>query len=176
MQLRTSLVLLFIVLVLTSNVAAQDVTSPVEPGAKLRQQLFEVQGKEAELRIQLELIVEAMKPENIERTFAGIGSTKPEELREHRRRLLTIEKDGVIAQLKILEERRSHLEMAIPAAEAAAYLESARPSPKAATQTLRAQSAQSSAALRLVLVPAVIIVMLLIGAVTFLTVEKNFEN
>jgi hypothetical protein len=171
MQLRMSLVLFFM-LVVTSNVAAQDVTRAVEPGAKLRQQLFEVQGKEAELRIQLAQIVEALKPENIERSFAGIGSTKPEELREHRRRLLTIEKDGVLAQLKILEQRRSDLETAIPVAEAAAYLESARPSPNAATQTLMAQNLQSSAGLRLVMVPAVIIVMLVVGAVTFLTVRK----
>ena len=174
MQLRTSLVLLFIVLMVAPYVAAQDVTSPVEPGAKLRQQLLEVQGKEAVLRIQLEQIVEALKPENIERTFAGVGSTKPEELREHRRRLLTIEKDGVLAQLKILEERRLHLETAIPAAEAAAYLESARPAPKASTQTLMALNLQSLAVLRLVMVPAVIIVTLIIGAVTFLSVKKAF--
>jgi len=174
MQLRAALVLLFIVLVVTANVAAQDVTSPVEPGAKLRQQLFEVQGKEAELRIQLEQIVEALKPENIERTFAGIGSTKPEELREHRRRLLNIEKDGVLAQLKILEQRRSHLETAIPAAEAEAYLQSARQSPKASTQTLMAQDVHSFVGLRLFIVPAVIIVMLIIGAVTFLTVKRAF--
>ena len=174
MRLRTSLVLLFIVLLVPSNVAAQDAPSPVEAGAKLRQQLFEVQGKEAELRIQLEQIVEALKPENIERTFAGVGSTKPEELREYRRRLLTIEKDGVLAQLKILEQRRSDLETAIPAAEAAAYLQSARPSPKASTQTLMARNVPSSAGLRLVIVPAVIIVMLLIGAATYLTVKKAF--
>lgn len=172
MQLRTSLALLFMLLVVTANVAAQDVTSPVEPGAKLRQQLIEVQGKEAELRIQLERIVEALKPENIERTFAGIGSTKPEELREHRRRLLTIEKDGVLAQLKILEQRRSHLETAIPAAEAEAYLQSARQSSKTSTQTLIAQNAEGSSGLQLIIVAAVILVTLTVGAVTFFTAKR----
>ena len=35
---------------------------------------------------------EDLKPENIERALAGFGSTKPEEVRDRRRRLLMIEK------------------------------------------------------------------------------------
>ena len=80
---------------------------------KLRAQLLEVQGKEDGLRNRLAQLEEAIKPENIERSLAGVGSTRPEELRESRRRQLTIERDGVLAQLKILETSRQRLEAAI---------------------------------------------------------------
>jgi len=46
-----------------------------------------------------------VKPESIERDLAGIGSVHPEELREHRRKLLTIERNGLQTQLDLLEER-----------------------------------------------------------------------
>jgi hypothetical protein len=61
---------------------------------------------------------EAIKPENIERSLAGVGSTRPEELRESRRRQLAIQRDGVQAQLRTLETSRQRLESAIANAEA----------------------------------------------------------
>jgi hypothetical protein len=81
---------------------------------------------------------ESLKPENIERSLAGIGSTRPEELREQRRRQLTIERDGVQAQLKTLETSRQRLETALANAEVLAYQESARP-----TQMLSASKPRS---------------------------------
>jgi hypothetical protein len=86
-----------------------------------------VQGKEDALRSRLELLDESIKPENIERSLAGVGSTRPEELREARRRQLAIERDGVLAQLKTLETSKQRLEAAIANAEALAYQQSARP-------------------------------------------------
>ena len=70
-----------------------------------------------------------MKPESIERELAGIGSVHPEELREHRRKLLTIERNGLQAQLDLLEEDRARIEAAIATAEAAEYLKYVQPSP-----------------------------------------------
>jgi len=78
---------------------------------------------------------EALKPENIERSLAGVGSTRPEELREARRRQLTIEKNGLQAQLQTLETGRVRLEAALANAEALAYQQSARP-----TQMMSASS------------------------------------
>jgi len=78
---------------------------------------------------------EALKPENIERSLAGVGSTRPEELRESRRRQLTIERDGVQAQLNTLEAGKQRLETALQNAEILAYQQSARP-----TQMLSASS------------------------------------
>lgn len=63
-----------------------------ERAANLRQQLAEVQAKQTELETRLQQLEEDLKPENIEKGLAGIGSTRPEELREQRRRQLEIEK------------------------------------------------------------------------------------
>lgn len=123
---RINLVLLAL-LMLSGAVYAQDGGSAAETVEKLKAQLLEVQGKEDVLRSRLEQLDESIKPENIERSLAGIGSTKPEQLREYRRRQLAIERDGVLAQLKTLETSRQRLESAIANAEALAYQESARP-------------------------------------------------
>ena len=127
MKRRTNWVVFLLAALCTSQIAAQ--SSGRERIERLKQELAEVQAKQAELRVRLEQLNEAVKPENIERSLAGIGSTKPEELREHRRRTLTIERDGVLAQLNKLEERRLSLESAIAVAENQAYLQSAQPPP-----------------------------------------------
>src|SRR6266446_6241875 len=103
MKLTTNLILFFLALLFTSVIVAQDSNSAADTAAKLRLQLIEVQTKEGELRARLQQLDEDLRPGNIERALAGIGSTHPEELREHRRRQLTIEKNGVLAQLKTLE-------------------------------------------------------------------------
>ena len=84
---------------LNASVAAQS-NSAAQSLVELRARLAEVENKEKELNARARQLDEDLKPENIERSLAGIGSTKPEELREHRRRQLTIERDGVRAQLK----------------------------------------------------------------------------
>jgi hypothetical protein len=137
MKLKSSLILLF-VLVLGVNVSAQESESAAEQADRLKAQLLEVQGKEDVLRTRLQQLDEAIKPENIERSLAGVGSTRPEELREQRRRQLSIERDGVLAQLQTLETGRMRLESAIANAEAQAYQESARPRPADSNQILMA--------------------------------------
>lgn len=106
----------------------------------LRVQLIEVQEKEGSLRLRAHQLEEELKPENIERVFAGIGSTRPEELREARRRQLTIERDNVKAQLKLVELTKERLETAVAAAEGRAYQESALPMPSPPVNALRADS------------------------------------
>jgi hypothetical protein len=125
MRVRSSLVLLLFVFAFTVNGYAQETAA--ENADKLRAQLLEVQAKEEALRVRAQQLEESLKPENIERSLAGVGSTKPEELRESRRRQLTIERDGVLAQLKLLETSRQRLETAIANADALAYQQSARP-------------------------------------------------
>lgn len=97
-----------------------------EQAAKLRLQLNEVQDKEAEQQTRLQQLEEALKPENIEHSLAGVGSTHPEELREQRRRQLEKERAGVRTQLDQLAVSRTHLETALAAADARAYQDSAR--------------------------------------------------
>jgi hypothetical protein len=113
---------------LASTVTAQPRTGREGTVSTLKQQLFELESKETWLRMRLEELDERLKPESIARELAGIGSTHPEELREHRRKLLTIERNGLQTQLDLLEEERARIEAAI-AAGTAASLEYAPPSP-----------------------------------------------
>jgi len=106
MKLKSGLALL-ILLVFSAAAYAQE--SAAESVDKLKMQLLDVQGQEEALRARLQDLNEALKPENIERSLAGIGSTRPEELRESRRRQLTIERDGVQAQLNTLETGKQRL-------------------------------------------------------------------
>ena len=125
--MRSTVNLLVFLLFLTfiPSAYAQESTSAAESVDKLRLQLIEVQAQEESLRARAAQLDEALKPENIERSLAGIGSTRPEELREARRRELQRERDGVGAQLQTLETSRLRLEAAIRDAETRAYHESA---------------------------------------------------
>ena len=100
-------------------------TSAQEIAANFRLQLSEVQLRQAELQARNEQLEEDLKPENIERSVAGIGSTRPELLREQRRRQLEIAKGGVRLQLDELDRSRIRLEAAIAEADALAYWQSA---------------------------------------------------
>jgi hypothetical protein len=127
-KVRFGLVLILLLGALsTSRILAQDqLGTPAEAAADLRARLVVVQSREADLKARLNQLDEALKPENIEQAFAGIGSTRPEELREQRRRELTIEKDGVLRQLDLLATSRSRLETAIQVADNRAYQQSAQ--------------------------------------------------
>ena len=115
-KVKTILVLSLVV-ILHGAVAAQERADQTETVDNLRLQLIELQSKEDTLRLRAQQLEEDLKPENIERAFAGVGSTRPEDLREARRRQLTIERESVKAQLKIVEKMRARLEAAITAAE-----------------------------------------------------------
>lgn len=132
-----------LVLLSFAFVHAQTPTTAAETVDRIKLQLLELQAKEEQLKARAMQLEEALKPENIERSLAGVGSTRPEELREARRRQLTIERDGVLAQLNILQANRSRLESALAEAEGRAYHESARQTPST-TQALVAESPASA--------------------------------
>ena len=102
-------------------------TSAQEKAATLRAQLIDVDTKQAELQTRLQALDEKLKPENIEHDLAGVGSTRPEDLREQRRRQLEIERNGMQRQLDLLATSRSRLLTAIANADADAYRQSAQP-------------------------------------------------
>jgi hypothetical protein len=121
-----SLSVLFAVMLLGGvHVSAQDTASAAQNAENLRAQLRDTQMKEAELQYRLNQLDYELKPENIERYFAGTGSTRPEELREHRRRQLQLEKDALTSQLQSLGESKNRLEVAITRADSLAYQQSA---------------------------------------------------
>lgn len=106
-----------------------------EKAATLRAQLIELETKQAELQTRLQKLEEDLKPENIAENLAGIGSTRPEDLREQRRRQLEIERNGVKAQLDLLATSRTRLETAIARAETEAYRQSAMPATASTAST-----------------------------------------
>jgi len=95
--------------------------SAQERAAHLRAQLTDMQAKQAELQTRLQQLEEDLKPENIEHSLAGVGSTHPEELREARRRQLEIQKKSAQSQLDVLAASRTRLEAAIASADAESY-------------------------------------------------------
>ena len=96
-----------------------------EIAANLRVQLSEIEIRQAEMQARDAQLEEAMQPENIERSFAAIGSTHPERLREERRRQLENVRASVRLQLDELDRSRARLEAAIAEADALAYWQSA---------------------------------------------------
>ena len=137
---RRIFMLLLAMVAFTLPIAAQD-AGKSDDIAHLKQQLIEFENKEMQLRMRLEELDEALQPQNIEGALAGIGSTKPEELREHRRKMLTIERDGVETQLRLTEESHARTEAAIAAAESTAYLKYLQPSPTPSTQMAMSSNA-----------------------------------
>src|SRR4051812_36890873 len=115
-----------LILVSASNILAQNGPGAAETAEQLRAQLRDVQTEEADLQARAQQLDWDLKPENIERYFAGVGSTRPEEMREQRRRLLQNEKDRVLARLEQLTASRSRLESAIITADGQAYAQSAQ--------------------------------------------------
>lgn len=86
--------------------------------ALLGTELRDVQAKEADLEAKAEQINYDLKPENIERSTSGYGTTRPEELREQRRRQLESEMQRVRKQLDQLAASHTRLEEAIATTDA----------------------------------------------------------
>lgn len=122
--MRIRRITLLIILCLSGWTVAAAQSSSVE---SLRAQLGDVQQKETELQTRVRQLDEEMRPENIEKALALNGSTRPEEVREQRRRQLEIQKNNLQAQLDQLTQSRVRLETAIATAEAAQYQQSALP-------------------------------------------------
>jgi len=84
---------------------------------QLRSQLMDIQAKIADFEARIEQLDWAIKPENIEASSAGYGSTRPEAAREARRKSLESERTRVQAQLKLAETSKSRLEGAVANAD-----------------------------------------------------------
>lgn len=164
MTLRFSLILFIsLVIATTFDAAAQGNkgnTDTAQATDELRLQLLEVEAKESQLKSRARQLDEDLKPDNIDRYFAGVGSTRPEELRELRRRQLNIERERVQAQLKLVATSRERLESVLRVAETRAYQESAEQT-AAPLQMLRGSFATAPRAVVTVL--AGLIAILVIG-------------
>ena len=85
---------------------------------QLRSQLIDIQSKIADFEAKLEQIEWALRPENLENSMAGYGSTRPEAARDARKKQLESERTRVSLQLKLAETSRTRLELAVANADA----------------------------------------------------------
>ena len=127
MKGQLTLVVVLLCLFASGAVVYGQSESAAQTVDQLKYQLLELEAQEAELRARAVQIDEDIKPENIQRSLAGVGSTRPEELREARRRQLETEKKSVEAQLASLGQAKSRLQSDIATAETQAYHQSAQP-------------------------------------------------
>ncbi|HBB95825.1 MAG TPA: hypothetical protein DC054_10575 [Blastocatellia bacterium] len=86
--------------------------------AQLRAELNSIQTKKGELAAHLEDIEFGLKPENIERSTAGIGTTRPEEVREQRRKQLESDRTRTQTQLDQLNASEGRAQQAIATSDA----------------------------------------------------------
>ena len=163
--------LLFILLLPAGSVFAQEM-SAAQNAENLKSQLADLQNQETDLRNRLDQLEVDLKPENIERYFSGTGSTRPEELREQRRRQLQTEKDRINNQLNDLGSRRVRLESAIADAEAKAYQQSALG--QAALQREPNEPSHFFTAARLAI--GISLVVVLLAGVILLLIMKRRQN
>ena len=171
MKFAKTLILLLALLTPMAVVRADDKPDAAQTVDTLRLQLLETEAKEAELESRAKQLDEDLKPENIARALAGIGSTKPEELRETRRRQLTIERDSVRAQLNLVAKSKERLEAAIRTAENRAYQQSAQDAGSALNQTLMARTF-GSARVALLIFAAVSVIAVAVGIVLVMKRQK----
>jgi len=118
MKRLISSVLLIIVTV--SLAGAQDASTVEQKINDLRVQLQGMMDKQTELQGRLARLEEDLKPENVQRSVAGIGTTDAEALRGQRQQSLEREKANVAEQLRSLDTSRTRLEASIASAEAEA--------------------------------------------------------
>jgi chromosome segregation ATPase len=110
-----------LVLTACASARAQDAAAAVDQRVEaLRQQLLDVTDKQTQLQAREQQLDEDLRPENIEKSVAGIGTTDASALRDRRRQELERQKAVVDEQLRSLSESRARLETAIATAEAEA--------------------------------------------------------
>ena len=131
MGIRLVRAMVLLALVAASPVGAQDVTGVELQIERLRVQLRDVVDREAQLQDRAARLDEDLRPENVERSVVGIGTTDAAALRAKRREDLEKQKADVTAQLSETSAKRAKLEAEIAAAEAEAVrLKAAALTPK----------------------------------------------
>ena len=84
----------------------------------LRKQLFDMIEKESNIRTRIDQIDNDMRPEALERSFATVGSLRPEELRAQKRRSLELEKRNQETLLVEVQRNRANIEQSLQRADA----------------------------------------------------------
>jgi hypothetical protein len=151
--------------------SAQNSTDAAQTVQILTTQLHDIQDQEAELKIRLEQLDFALKPETLERFSNGYGSTRPEELRNARRNQLQLERNRVVTQLEQLTVSRARLEVEISSEQAKVYHQSAL-----GASTLSRENRDSPWVTFVRLMTGVVIVLLLVGGLLLIRERQHSAN
>lgn len=121
----------FLLMLVVTPFGGQEEAAVEQRIEALRQQLRDVIDKQSQLEARQQQLDESLKPEEIEKSVAGIGTTDAAAVRDQRRQQLEREKISVDEQLQSLGASRIRLESAIANAEAEAVrLKAAALAPK----------------------------------------------
>lgn len=85
----------------------------------LNTQLLGTMEKEATLQSRIDQLDEQLRPENIDRSLAGVGGLHPEDAREALRRRLTNDKRRLQSQLDLLHQDHTRLQASLADSDAA---------------------------------------------------------
>ena len=118
--MRRILISSLLVLVAVAPAWAQDVSAVEIQIERLRSQLRDVVDLEARLQERVSQLDEDLRPENVERSVAAVGTTDAAALRARRREELERQKADVGVQLSEAAAKRARLETEIASAEAEA--------------------------------------------------------
>jgi chromosome segregation ATPase len=113
--------------------------------SQLRTELRDVQSKKADLEAHREQLESDLKPENIERSVAGYGSTRPEDLRAQRKKQLENDRTRTLQQIDQLTASESRIQQAIATSdvEVDRLQKKLEASDKAAIQNAQTQASPS---------------------------------
>ena len=84
----------------------------------LQAQLGDISAKEGPLQDRVEEIDAQLRPQNLEQSMAGVGSTRPEEARDAVRNRLSNEKRRLQSQIDLLRQSRTRLQASLTTADA----------------------------------------------------------
>ena len=170
--MRNPILMLLALVLFGYNLAAiaQSSSNPSEQAQKLRAELSQLHNREAEIKTRLTELEYDLKPENIERHFAGVGSVHPEELREARRKQLQLEKDRLVRQLSEIDQNQARLETQIQIEDSKGFQQSAMGSSKLGLALDRLSPFMTATLFRLA---ALAFALIVIGLALFMTYQRR---
>src|SRR5436190_21260454 len=170
MRITLLVLLVFLIGGCVPEAFAQTAPSAFEQAQKLRADLSQLHDREAEIKIRLTELEYELKPENIERHFASVGSVHPEELREARRKQLQLEKDRLTGQLSEIDQNQARLETEIQLEDSKGFQQSAMGSSKLGLALDRLSPFMTATLFRLA---ALAFALIVIGLALFMTYQRR---
>jgi hypothetical protein len=102
-----------------ASVIQQQLEREEQRGESLQLHLIEITEKEEPLQSRLDQINQQLRPEEIDRILAGVGSVRPEQTRDELRRTLINERARILSHLEIMRQDRLRTQSSLATTDAA---------------------------------------------------------